>query len=219
MIWLTFFSWRISITLTIFTLIAQDEHAISGQFMSVLQPYFCIQRLGLHQNPMCTIALSSIWTDLMLSQSQSRGCYMEYWQKLCNLNPKPLLWLLGFNVLSNQIRVLHAIIHENLLISLVHCCLFWCITQFKNFAQRVEEVDVDVFRSLAPVKFQPTAGSSFFHENLVQWRVRLLLFLLCSQQDLVNVSYGSDVSSRCCVALPTFRWECFPWCTRSCLNG
>ncbi|KAH9571647.1 hypothetical protein CY35_02G105300 [Sphagnum magellanicum] len=41
---------------------------------------------------------------------------------------------------------------------------------FKNFAQRVEEVDVDVFRSLAPVKFQPTAGSSFFHENLVQWR-------------------------------------------------
>jgi hypothetical protein len=81
---------------------------------------------------------------------------------------------------------------------------------FKNFAQRVEEVDVDVFRSLAPVKFQPTAGSSFFHENLVQWRVRLLVFLLCSQQDLVNVSYGSDVSSRCCVALPTFRWECFP---------
>lgn len=41
---------------------------------------------------------------------------------------------------------------------------------FKNFATRVEEVDVDVFRSLAPVKFQPTAGSSFFHENLVQWR-------------------------------------------------
>ncbi|KAL2629925.1 hypothetical protein R1flu_014611 [Riccia fluitans] len=41
---------------------------------------------------------------------------------------------------------------------------------FKTFAQRVEEVDVDVFRSLAPVKFEPTSGSSFFHENLVRWR-------------------------------------------------
>lgn len=49
--------------------------------------------------------------------------------------------------------------------------------QFKNFSQRVEEVDVDVFRSLAPVKFQPTAGSSFFHENLVQWKVSELVFL------------------------------------------
>ncbi|CAM6096312.1 unnamed protein product [Calypogeia fissa] len=41
---------------------------------------------------------------------------------------------------------------------------------FKSFAQRVEEVDVDVFRSLAPVKFEPTSGSSFFHENLLRWR-------------------------------------------------
>jgi hypothetical protein len=43
--------------------------------------------------------------------------------------------------------------------------------QFKSFAQRVSSVDVDVFRSLVPVKFEPTAGSSFFHENLLQWRV------------------------------------------------
>ncbi|BBN08979.1 U3 small nucleolar RNA-associated protein 20 [Marchantia polymorpha subsp. ruderalis] len=41
---------------------------------------------------------------------------------------------------------------------------------FKNFSQRVEEVDVDVFRSLTPVKFEPSSGSSFFHENLVRWR-------------------------------------------------
>ncbi|KAH9312457.1 hypothetical protein KI387_027492, partial [Taxus chinensis] len=41
---------------------------------------------------------------------------------------------------------------------------------FKSFAQRLEEVDVDVFRSLEPVKFEPTQGSSFFHENLVRWR-------------------------------------------------
>lgn len=41
---------------------------------------------------------------------------------------------------------------------------------FKNFSQRLEEVDIDVFRSLAPVKFEPTQGSSFFQENLLQWR-------------------------------------------------
>ncbi|KAG6556135.1 hypothetical protein Mapa_002076 [Marchantia paleacea] len=41
---------------------------------------------------------------------------------------------------------------------------------FKNFSQRVEEVDVDVFRSLTPVKFEPSSGSSFFHENLLRWR-------------------------------------------------
>ncbi|KAL3687831.1 hypothetical protein R1sor_014140 [Riccia sorocarpa] len=41
---------------------------------------------------------------------------------------------------------------------------------FKTFAQRVEEVDVDVFRSLSPIQFEPTSGSSFFHENLVRWR-------------------------------------------------
>eukprot|EP00897_Mesotaenium_endlicherianum_P002355 jgi/Mesen1/2147/ME000152S01236 len=45
---------------------------------------------------------------------------------------------------------------------------------FKSFARRVEEVDVDVFRSLTPVKFEPTSGTSFFQESLIQWRVRLL---------------------------------------------
>jgi hypothetical protein len=84
-----FFFWRISITLTIFTLIAQDEHAISGQFMSVLQPYFCIQRLGLHQNPMCTIALSTIWADLMLRQSQCSSVWMLYGVLAEALQPKP----------------------------------------------------------------------------------------------------------------------------------
>ncbi|KAJ7564583.1 hypothetical protein O6H91_02G024200 [Diphasiastrum complanatum] len=42
--------------------------------------------------------------------------------------------------------------------------------KFKRFAERLEEVDVDVFRSLTPIKFEPSGGSSFFHENLVRWR-------------------------------------------------
>ncbi|KAI5069079.1 hypothetical protein GOP47_0015380 [Adiantum capillus-veneris] len=41
---------------------------------------------------------------------------------------------------------------------------------FKSFSQRVEEVDLDVFRSLAPLKLEPSGGTSFFHESLVSWR-------------------------------------------------
>ncbi|MCO5578548.1 hypothetical protein L7F22_032391 [Adiantum nelumboides] len=41
---------------------------------------------------------------------------------------------------------------------------------FKSFSQRVEEVDLDVFRSLAPLKVEPSGGTSFFHESLVSWR-------------------------------------------------
>ncbi|MCO5560986.1 hypothetical protein L7F22_014606 [Adiantum nelumboides] len=41
---------------------------------------------------------------------------------------------------------------------------------FKTFSQRVEEVDLDVFRSLAPLKVEPSGGTSFFHESLVSWR-------------------------------------------------
>ncbi|XP_010938573.1 uncharacterized protein [Elaeis guineensis] len=41
---------------------------------------------------------------------------------------------------------------------------------FKSFSQRVEEIDIDVFRSLEPIKTQPSNGSSFFRESLMQWR-------------------------------------------------
>nr|CAD1819808.1 unnamed protein product [Ananas comosus var. bracteatus] len=41
---------------------------------------------------------------------------------------------------------------------------------FKSFYQRVEEIDIDVFRSLEPVKLEPSSGSSFFRESLLQWR-------------------------------------------------
>ncbi|KAF8392350.1 hypothetical protein HHK36_022692 [Tetracentron sinense] len=41
---------------------------------------------------------------------------------------------------------------------------------FKNFSQRVEEIEVDVFRSLDPLKSEPSEGSSFFRDCLVQWR-------------------------------------------------
>ncbi|CAL9093376.1 unnamed protein product [Musa textilis] len=41
---------------------------------------------------------------------------------------------------------------------------------FKSFSQRVEEIDINVYRSLDPVKAQPSAGSSFLRESLVCWR-------------------------------------------------
>ncbi|KAK2988996.1 hypothetical protein RJ640_013987 [Escallonia rubra] len=41
---------------------------------------------------------------------------------------------------------------------------------FKTFSQRIEDIDVDVFRSLDPLKSEPAEGSSFFRDCLVQWR-------------------------------------------------
>jgi U3 small nucleolar RNA-associated protein 20 len=43
--------------------------------------------------------------------------------------------------------------------------------QFKTFSQRVEEIDIDVFRSLHAVKAEPSSGSSFFLDALMEWRV------------------------------------------------
>ncbi|ONI16067.1 hypothetical protein PRUPE_3G077100 [Prunus persica] len=41
---------------------------------------------------------------------------------------------------------------------------------FKSFSQRLEEVEIDVFRSLDKVKSEPQAGSTFFRDCLVEWR-------------------------------------------------
>ncbi|KAF3796079.1 Small subunit processome component 20-like protein [Nymphaea thermarum] len=42
---------------------------------------------------------------------------------------------------------------------------------FKTFSQRLEDLDVNVFRSLEPVKAEPAQGSTFFKDALVYWRV------------------------------------------------
>ncbi|WOK99438.1 small subunit processome component [Canna indica] len=41
---------------------------------------------------------------------------------------------------------------------------------FKTFSQRLEEIDINVYRSLDLVKAQPSDGSSFLRESLVCWR-------------------------------------------------
>ncbi|XP_058180952.1 uncharacterized protein LOC131299427 isoform X1 [Rhododendron vialii] len=41
---------------------------------------------------------------------------------------------------------------------------------FQTFSQRVEEIEIDVFRSLHPLKSEPSEGSSFFRDCLVEWR-------------------------------------------------
>ncbi|CAO2170436.1 unnamed protein product [Urochloa humidicola] len=54
-------------------------------------------------------------------------------------------------------------------------CLNTCATSrkrfsFKTFSQRVEEIDIDVYRSLHAVKAEPSSGSSFFLDALMEWR-------------------------------------------------
>ncbi|KAG9136708.1 hypothetical protein Leryth_004489 [Lithospermum erythrorhizon] len=41
---------------------------------------------------------------------------------------------------------------------------------FKTFAQRIDDIEIDVFRSLHPVKAEPSQGSSFFLDCLVECR-------------------------------------------------
>uniref|UniRef100_A0A453EZ34 HTH arsR-type domain-containing protein n=2 Tax=Aegilops tauschii subsp. strangulata TaxID=200361 RepID=A0A453EZ34_AEGTS len=41
---------------------------------------------------------------------------------------------------------------------------------FKSFTKRVEELDINVYRSIDEVKAEPSSGSSFFLDALVEWR-------------------------------------------------
>ncbi|XP_031736395.1 small subunit processome component 20 homolog isoform X2 [Cucumis sativus] len=41
---------------------------------------------------------------------------------------------------------------------------------FQTFSQRVQEIDIDVYRSLDKVKSEPSEGSSFFRDCLIEWR-------------------------------------------------
>lgn len=61
-----------------------------------------------------------------------------------------------------------------------------CMVQFKTFSERIEDVDIDVYRNLDPLKAEPTEGSSFFRDCITEWRVRtfimlfeVFLYLLC----------------------------------------
>ncbi|BAD53230.1 hypothetical protein [Oryza sativa Japonica Group] len=59
---------------------------------------------------------------------------------------------------------------------------------FKSFSQRVEEIDIDVYRSLHEVKAEPSSGSSFFLDALVEWRVSPLHPSLASVLQLFLVN-------------------------------
>ncbi|XP_052728331.1 uncharacterized protein LOC108328944 isoform X4 [Vigna angularis] len=41
---------------------------------------------------------------------------------------------------------------------------------FKSFSERVNEIDINVYRSLEKVKAEPSEGSSFFRDCLIEWR-------------------------------------------------
>lgn len=41
---------------------------------------------------------------------------------------------------------------------------------FKTFSERIEDVDIDVYRNLDPLKAEPTEGSSFFRDCITEWR-------------------------------------------------
>ncbi|CAJ1855304.1 unnamed protein product [Sphenostylis stenocarpa] len=41
---------------------------------------------------------------------------------------------------------------------------------FKSFSERVDEIDINVYRSIEKVKAEPSEGSSFFRDCLIEWR-------------------------------------------------
>ncbi|XP_023633717.1 U3 small nucleolar RNA-associated protein 20 isoform X2 [Capsella rubella] len=41
---------------------------------------------------------------------------------------------------------------------------------FKNFSDRINDIDINVYRSLDKVKAEPSEGSTFFRDCLVEWR-------------------------------------------------
>ncbi|RYR39987.1 hypothetical protein Ahy_A09g045635 [Arachis hypogaea] len=43
---------------------------------------------------------------------------------------------------------------------------------FKSFSERVDEIDINVYRSLEKVKAEPSEGSSFFRDCLIEWRLK-----------------------------------------------
>lgn len=67
--------------------------------------------------------------------------------------------------------------------------------QFKTLSQRLEKIDVDVFRSLDPLKSLHSERSSFFRDCLVEWRVHRLLLVLFS---LFVMSFWSDLKAIHC---------------------
>ncbi|KAI8566257.1 hypothetical protein RHMOL_Rhmol02G0025800 [Rhododendron molle] len=77
---------------------------------------------------------------------------------------------------------------------------------FKTLSQRLEEIDVDVFRSLDPLKSLLSEGSSFFRDCLVEWRVIIRQTVLESESkikvlDAVSpllISGNSDVRMSVC---------------------
>ena len=50
--------------------------------------------------------------------------------------------------------------------------------QFKTFSQRVEDIDIDVYRSLHPLDSEPSPGSTFFRDCLVEWKVWAMISLV-----------------------------------------
>jgi len=66
--------------------------------------------------------------------------------------------------------------------------------QFKAFSQRVEEIDIDVYRSLHAVKAEPSSGSSFFIDALVEWRVcdfSFACFVYFKFFSILKINFGS----------------------------
>ncbi|KAL0392566.1 UNVERIFIED_CONTAM: hypothetical protein Sradi_2479400 [Sesamum radiatum] len=55
---------------------------------------------------------------------------------------------------------------------------------FKTFSQRIEEIDIDVYRSLDPLKAEPSQGSSFFRDCLIEYRV----FVVCLYVGVAEIS-------------------------------
>ncbi|CAH2077407.1 unnamed protein product [Thlaspi arvense] len=64
--------------------------------------------------------------------------------------------------------------------------VYYFLLQFKTFSQRINEIDINVFRSLNKVKAEPSEGSSFFRDCLVEWRFQILKLIAALSRDLLE---------------------------------
>lgn len=63
------------------------------------------------------------------------------------------------------------------------------MVQFKTFSERIEDVDIDVYRNLDPLKAEPAEGSSFFRDCIMEWRVRTFVLKISFTLYVISVEY------------------------------
>lgn len=101
-----------------------------------------------------------------------------------------------------------------------------CIVQFKTFSERLQDIEIDVYHSLVKIKAEPSEGSSFFRDCLVEWRVWIYAFdfdfvlfiyvfrhwFFCFKGKKNLIFHGIFRNWTLQLTLFLSMKKCFPWC-------